>query len=341
MKKISGRNLAVLLLAVAVAIPLVAAAAPPQPVTLLNVSYDISRELFAEVNPAFIRSWKARTGQTLVIRQSHGGSSSQARAVSEGLQADVVTFNQYTDIELLRKAGLVAQGWQEHFPNGASPYYSLPVFLVRRGNPKQIADWSDLVRPGVQVIFANPKTSGNGRYTYLAAYAFALNKYGHDETKARQFVAGLLANAPVLDSGGRAATTTFVERRIGDVLITFESEVNSIQHEYATSALERVVPSMSLRADFPVAVVDKVADRRGTREVAHAYLEFLYSEAGQEILARNFYRVYAPSMVAKYKPRFPELRLLSVQEVFGGWDNVTRKHFSDGGILDQAMAAKR
>jgi sulfate transport system substrate-binding protein len=305
---------------------------------ILNASYDVSRELFDDINPAFVARWQKRTGEALKIRQSHGGSSKQARSVLDGLPADVVTFNQVTDIRLLQNGGLVANDWQERLPNKASPYYSLPVFLVRQGNPKQIRDWSDLVRPGVQVVFPNPKTSGNGRYSYLAAYAFALERFNQDQKQAQAFVSKLLANVPVFDTGGRGATTTFVEREIGDVLITFESEVVAIRKEYGKSQLEAVVPSLSLRADFPVAVVDTVVDRRGTRKVATAYLEFLFSDEGQEIIAKRHNRVYNPSIIAKYRHEFPNVKLVSVEEVFGGWEAVTKTHFSDGGLLDQAMA---
>ncbi len=343
-KQFMHKSLAVTLLAglAAIAMPQMGAnAATPKPVQLLNVSYDVSRELFAQINPVFARDWKDKTGQTLLIRQSHGGSSSQARAVSEGLQADVVTFNQSTDIEFLRKSGLVDADWRARFPNDASPYYSLPVFLVRSGNPKKIRDWSDLTAPGIQVVFANPRTSGNGRYTYLGAYAYALEHYGHDEAKAKDFMSRLFANVPVLDSGGRGATTTFVEHKIGDVLITFESEVNAIRREYAQSGLAIVVPSISVRADFPVAVVDKVAARHGTRAVSVAYLQFLYTDAGQEILARNFNRVYASAVAEKYKSQFPQVRLVSVQETFGRWESVMKKHFADGGLLNEILAKKR
>jgi sulfate/thiosulfate transport system substrate-binding protein len=309
-------------------------------VQLLNASYDVSRELFTQINPAFAAQWKAKSGQTVVIRQSHAGSSAQARAVAEGLQADVVTFNQVTDIELLRKAGLVREGWQSRLPDHASPYYSLPLFVVRAGNPKQIHDWNDLIRPGVQVVFPNPRTSGNGRYSYLAAYVYALQQSQGDQAKAQAFVAKLLANVPVFDTGGRGATTTFIERQIGDVLITFESEVNSIKTQYSKVPLVAVVPSVSLRADFPVTVVDKVAERHGTREVANAYLQFLYSDAGQEILAKNFFRVRNPAMAQRYAAQFPALRLVGVEESLGGWDNVTRTHFAEGGILDKVLAAQ-
>jgi sulfate transport system substrate-binding protein len=316
------------------------AAAGDRSVELLNASYDVSRELFTQINPAFAAEWKAKTGVTVTVRQSHGGSSAQARSVEEGLKADVVTFNQVTDIELLRSAGLVGADWQARLPDHASPYYSLPLFLVRAGNPKRIRDWSDLARPDVKVIFPNPRTSGNGRYSYLAAYAYALQHNGGDSSKATAFVARVLKNVPVFDAGGRGATTTFVERQIGDVLISFESEVNAIRSQYAKTPLLVVVPSLSLRADFPVAVVDKVALRRGTVDLATAYLRFLYSDAGQDILARNFYRVHSPAVTQRYKSRFPEVQLVTVEDTFGGWDKVVKTHFADGGILDQALAAK-
>ena len=305
---------------------------------ILNASYDVSRELFDDVNPAFAAQWKQQTGETVEIRQSHGGSSKQARSVVEGLPADVVTFNQATDIELLRKNGLIAEGWQKRFPNAASPYYSLPIFLVRAGNPKRIKDWNDLVKPGVKVVFPNPKTSGNGRYSYLAAYAYASSVSQGDAAKSKEFVTRLLANVPVFDTGGRGATTTFIEREIGDVLITFEAEVGSIRKEYGKSALEAVIPSLSLRADFPVAVVDKVVDRKGTRKVATAYLEYLYSDAGQELIAKRHNRVQNKAVAEKYKADFPPIRLVSVEEAFGGWDAVTKNHLADGAILDQALA---
>lgn len=304
---------------------------------LINASYDVSRELFAAVNPAFIAQWKAKTGETLTIRQSHGGSSKQARAVADGLPVDVVTFNQVTDIEFLQKQGLIAANWAKRLPNNASPYYSLPMFVVRAANPKKIADWKDLARPGVQVVFPNPKTSGNGRYTYLAAYAYALDQNQGEQTKAADFVTKLLANVPVFDTGGRGATTTFIEREIGDVLVTFESEVTSIRSEYGKAQLEAVTPSLSLRADFPVAVVDKVVDRKGTRKAATAYLEYLYTPAGQEILAKYHYRVQDPAIAKKYAAQFKPVKLLTAEETFGGWDKVMQQHFAPGGTLDKAM----
>lgn len=313
------------------------AAVPASAVEILNASYDVARELFDSVNPAFAQEWKAKTGEPLVIRQSHAGSSKTARSVADGLPADVVTLNQATDVELLERSGLVAADWRKRLPNNASPYYSLPVFLVRQGNPKQIKDWSDLVKPGIQVVFPNPKTSGNGRYTYLAAYAFALDQYKGDERKATEFVGKLLANVPVFDTGGRGSTTTFVERQIGDALVTFESEVSAIRREYGKSQLEAVVPSLSLRADFPVAVVDKVVDKKGTRKVATAYLEFLFSPAGQEIIAKHHNRIHDPAVAQKYAEQFPHVKLVTVEEVFGGWDAVGTKHLAQGAILDKAL----
>lgn len=309
-----------------------------QAVEILNASYDVSRELFDDINPAFAAYWKAKAGEPVVIRQSHGGSSKQARSVAEGLAADVVTFNQATDIELLHKVGLVGADWRQRLPNNASPYYSLPVFLVRAGNPKKIKDWTDLTRSGVQVVFPNPKTSGNGRYTYLAAYAFALDRFKGDAPQAKSFVAKLLANVPVFDTGGRGSSTTFVERNIGDALVTFESEVSAIRNEYGKAALEAVIPSLSLRADFPVAVVDKVVDRKGTRKVATEYLQYLFSDAGQELIAKHHNRVDNKAVAEKYRASFPQVKLVTVEGVFGSWDAINKNHLADGGILDQALA---
>ncbi len=314
------------------------ARAQDKPVELLNVSYDIARELFAQINPVFAAEWKAKTGQSVEIKQSHAGTSRQARAILEGLQADVVTFNQVIDVQILHDRGkLVAADWQQRLPNNASPYYSLPAFLVRKGNPKNVKDWSDLVRPDVKSVFPNPKTSGNARYTYLAAYAYALEQNNNDAAKANAFVKALLANVPVFDTGGRGSTTTFVEREIGDVLITFEAETNGIKREYGDKGFELVTPSLSLLAEFPVAVVDKVAERKKSQIVAKAYLDFLYSEAGQEILAKNYNRVHHPKVVEKYKAQFPALRLATVEKVFGGWEQATKVHFAEGGILDQVF----
>ncbi|MFC7398152.1 thiosulfate ABC transporter substrate-binding protein CysP [Chelatococcus sp. GCM10030263] len=338
MKRLAGLT-AAFMTAVAIAAPGTQAQAPaPKPVEILNSSYDVARELFAAINPAFAADWQAKTGQTVTIRQSHGGTSAQARSILEGLPADVVTFNQVTDVQILHDRGnLIAADWQKRLPNSASPFYSLPAFLVRKGNPKGVKNWGDLIKEGVQVVFPNPKTSGNSRYTYLAAYGYALEANNGDDAKARDFVKQLFAHVPVFDTGGRGATTTFVERGIGDVLITFESEVNGIRREYGDQGFEVVVPPVSILAEFPVSVVDKVVDRRGTREVATAYLQFLYGDAGQEILAKFFNRVHAPAVVEKYKAQFPEVKLLKVEDVFGGWDKVTKEHFASGGILDQVF----
>lgn len=307
------------------------------PSEILNVSYDIARELFVQLNPAFIAEWKAKSGQTLEIKQSHAGTSRQARSILEGLQADVVTFNQFLDVQVLADRKFLAADWQKKFPNNASPYYSLPSFLVRKGNPKNIKDWSDLVRPDVKSVFPNPKTSGNARYTYLAAYAFALEQNKGDQAKAQDFVKKLLANVPVFDTGGRGSTTTFVEREIGDVLLTFEAETNGIRREYGDKGFELVTPSLSLLAEFPVAVVDRVAEKRGSKQVANAYLTFLYGEAAQDILAQNFNRVHHPKVKDKYKAQFPELKLVTVEDVFGGWEKANKDHFAEGGILDKVF----
>ncbi len=297
--------------------------------TLLNASYDVARELFAAENEAF-----AKEHPGVTIDQSHGGTSKQARAIAEGLEADVVTFNQVTDIDFLAKNGFVAEDWQKQFPNNASPFYSFPSFLVRAGNPKNIKDWNDLVRDDVKVIFPNPKTSGNARYTYLAATAYAKEAFGGDEIKVKEFVSKLFDNVPVFDTGGRAATTTFVEREIGDVIITFEAETRSIAKQYGEDKFESVVPSVSLLAEFPVAIVDKVADKRGSRELAKSYLDFLYSPAGQKVAAEFGHRVHDPAVAAEFKDQFPAVRLVNVDEVFGGWKKISAEHFAEGAILD-------
>ncbi len=316
----------------ATALALMAAPAMAQD-SILNVSYDIARELFAEINPAFAAEWKADTGRDLTIDQSHAGSSRQARAILEGLPADVVTFNQVTDIDVLAAGGLLTEDWRNAFPNEASPYYSLPAFLVREGNPKGIEDWDDLAAEGVQVVFPNPKTSGNGRYTYLAAYAWALNS-GMDDAGAQDFVKTLFANVPVFDTGGRAATTTFAENGIGDVLVTFEAETAGIAAQYEAQGFERVTPPVSLLAEFPVAVVDQVAEQKGTVEVATAYLNFLYAPAAQEILASRSFRVHDEAVAEAHKDQFPEVQLLTVDDMFGGWEKVGTDHLAEGGILD-------
>ncbi len=317
-----------------------AAAQAPAPATLLNVSYDIARELYVDINAAFIKNWKAKTGQDLKINQSHAGSSAQARSILEGLEADVVTFNQVTDVQILADRGkLIPADWQKRLPNASSPYYSMPAFLVRAGNPKNVKDWDDLARPDVKSVFPNPKTSGNARYTYLAAYAYAKNKFGSVE-KADDYIKKMFANVPVFDTGGRAATTTFVERQTGDVLITFEAEVNAIRNQYGADKYEIVVPSSSLLAEFPVTVVDKYATKHNTQDLSKAYLDFLYSEEGQTILAKFNNRIHHPAVLAKTKGQFPELKLYTVEEEFGGWEKVTKEHLASGAKLDQLFTAR-
>ncbi len=312
-----------------------------EPTDILNVSYDVSRELYADINKAFIPKYKADTGKDLTINQSHAGSSKQARAVLDGLKADVVTFNQVTDIQVLHDQGdLVIADWQARLPNNSVPYYSLPAFLVRKGNPKNIKNWDDLVRDDVQVVFPNPKTSGNGRYTYLAAYAYALEAFKGDVPKTQAFVRKLFANVPVFDTGGRAATTTFVERGIGDVLVTFEAEVQSIGTQYGKDKVDLVIPPVSLRADFPVSVVDKVVDERGSRKIAEAYLNYLYTPEAQEIIAAHFNRPIDKDVAAKHAADFAPVRLLTVEDVFGGWKKVNEEHLANGGILDQLYVNK-
>ena len=325
------------LLAALVAISLwLSPAIAEEPTDILNVSYDVSRELYVDINKAFIPKYKADTGKDITINQSHAGSSKQARAVLDGLKADVVTFNQFTDVQVLHDQGdLVAADWQSRLPNNSVPYYSLPAFLVRKGNPKNIKDWNDLVRDDVQVVFPNPKTSGNGRYTYLAAYAYALEAFKGDVEKTQAFVRKLFANVPVFDTGGRAATTTFVERGIGDVLVTFEAEVQGIGKQYGKDKVDLVIPPVSLRADFPVSVVDKVVDERGSRKIADAYLNYLYTPEAQEIIAAHFNRPIDKDVAAKHAKDFAPVRLLTVEDVFGGWKKVNEEHLANGAILDQ------
>ena len=322
-----------------IALTLAATATPAaaQPTDILNVSYDIARELYAAVNEAFVPYYAEQTGTTITVNQSHAGSSTQARGILEGLPADLVTFNQVTDVNVLAQNGFVSEDWQNAFPNNASPYYSLPAFLVRAGNPKDITDWDDLVREDVGVIFPNPKTSGNARYTYLAARAYAEEAFGGDDAQVSEFLTTFFGNVPVFETGGRGATTAFVERNLGDVLITFEAEALQIAEQFGTDQYQVVVPSVSLLAEFPVAVVDRVAEARGSAEIAQAYLEFLYTPQGQEILAQNFNRVHDETVAAQYAETFPEVRLVTVEEVFGGWDQVTEEHFAEGGLLDQVF----
>jgi sulfate transport system substrate-binding protein len=303
--------------------------------TILNASYDVARELFIKINEVFIASHPGIT-----VNQSHAGTSKQARAIVEGLAADVVTFNQTTDIDFLVKSGFVKEGWRGDFPNDSSPFYSLPSFLVRSGNPKGIKDWDDLVREGIEVIFPNPKTSGNGRYTYLAATAYADEKFAGDAAQVTAFVKKLFDNVPVFDTGGRGSTTTFVEREIGDVLITFESETTGIRSEFGQDKFEAVVPSVSLLAEFPVAIVDKVVDERGSRDLAKTYLDFLYTPEGQTILADFGNRVRDPGVAAAVKDKFPEVRLVTVADAFGGWQKVQADHLAEGALLDQIYAGR-
>jgi sulfate transport system substrate-binding protein len=302
---------------------------------LLNASYDVARELFADINAAFVPKYKADTGNDVTIDQSHAGTSKQARAIVEGLEADVVTFNQVTDVEFLVKNGFVSEDWQADFANQSSPYYSLPSFLVRAGNPKGIKDWNDLVRDDVKVIFPNPKTSGNARYTYLAATAYAKEAFKGDDAKVKEFITKIFDNVPVFDTGGRASTTTFVEREQGDVLITFESETTGIRKEFGEDKFETVTPSVSLLAEFPVAIVDKVVEKHGSRDLAKAYLDFLYTPEGQKIAAENGNRVRDEKVAAEFKDKFPEVRLVTVEDVFGGWKKVQEEHFASGALLDQ------
>ncbi len=329
------RSLAAAAVALLLAVPAVRAEGPAE---ILNVSYDVGRELFAEINPVFQAHWKEKSGADVVVNQSHAGTSKQARSILEGLQADVVTFNQVPDVQVLHdKGGLVAADWQSKFPNKASPFYSLPAFLVRAGNPKNIKDWDDLIRDDVQAVFPNPKTSGNGRYTYLAATAYALDKFGGDQAQATEFVKKIFAHVPVFDTGGRASTTTFVERNIGDVLITFEAEVHGARRESGADKFEVVTPSLSLLAEFPVAVVDKVADARGSREISTEYLNYLYDPKIQDIIAKHFYRVQDANVAKAYEAQFPAVKLVTAEDVFGGWDKVAKEHFAEGGLLDQAF----
>lgn len=324
-----------LVLGTALAALFVTPAMAEQATKLLNASYDVSRELFAAENEAFI---KQHPGVT--IDQSHAGTSKQARSIVEGLEADVVTFNQSTDIDFLAKNGFVAADWATKFPNNASPFYSFPSFLVRAGNPKHIKDWSDLARDDVHAVFPNPKTSGNARYTYLAAYAWAKEAYKGDEEKIESYITKIFDNVPVFDTGGRAATTTFVERETGDVLITFEAETRGIVKQYGAGKVESVIPSVSLLAEFPVAVVDKVAEKHGTQELSKSYLDFLYSEEGQRIAAQFGNRVNNEKISGEFKDQFPAIRLVNVDDVFGGWEKIQSEHFASGGTLDKLYGSR-
>ncbi len=325
-------NLSFFLIALGFALPVPAHG----DVTLLNVSYDPTRELYQEFNAAFAKQWQAKTGEKITLKQSHGGSGKQGRAVIDGLEADVVTLALAYDIdEIHEKARLLPKNRQSRLPHNSSPYTSTIVFLVRKGNPKGIRDWDDIVKTGVSVITPNPKTSGGARWNYLAAWGYALKKYGNDEGKAKEFVTKLYKNVPVLDSGARGSTTTFVKRGIGDVFLSWENEAFLAVNELGKDKFEIVVPSLSILAEPPVTVVDKVVDRRGTRKAAQAYLEYLYAPEGQELAAKHYYRPRLESVAARYAKQFPKVTLFTIDEVFGGWQKAQKKHFADGGVYDR------
>ena len=311
-------------------------AAKAETLTLLNVSYDPTRELYTDLNAAFAKQWEAKHGTKLIIKQSHGGSGKQARAVIDGLDADVVTLALAYDIDMLHdKGNLIPADWQSRLPNNSSPYTSTIVFVVRKDNPKAIRDWEDLLKPGVSIITPNPKTSGGARWNYLAAWGHALRKSGGDEAKAREFVTELFKRVPVLDSGARGATTTFAERGIGDVLIAWENEAFLLTNEVGKDKFEIVVPSVSILAEPPVAIVDRNVDRKGTRAATEAYLQYLYSEEGQEIAAKHHFRPRSPTVAAKHSSHFPPVSLFTINEVFGSWKQAQKKHFDDSGAFDQ------
>lgn len=313
---------------------MIGSTAQAKDVTLLNVSYDPTRELYQEFNAAFAKHWQAKTGDNVTIKASHGGSGKQARSVIDGLEADVVTLALAYDIDAIADKGLLKRDWQKSFQGNSAPYTSTIVFLVRKGNPKQLKDWPDLIRPGVSVITPNPKTSGGARWNYLAAWAHSLKRTG-SETQAKAFVKRLYENVPILDSGARGATVTFAERGQGDVLLAWENEAHLTLKEFGADRFEIVYPPFSILAEPPVAIVDKVVDKRGTREVARAYLEHLYSPQGQDIVGKHFYRPTDPKAAAKYAAQFPKIELAKVDEVFGGWEKAQKLHFSDGGLFDQ------
>lgn len=304
-------------------------------ITLLNVSYDPTRELYQNYNAAFAKYWKAKTGQTVAIKQSHGGSGAQARTVIDGLEADVVTLALAYDIDAIADTKLLPTSWQKRLPDNSTPYTSTIVFLVRKGNPKNIKDWDDLVKPGISVITPNPKTSGGARWNYLAAWGYALKHNQNSQEKAKEFVKKLYKNVPVLDSGARGATTTFVQRGVGDVLLAWENEAFLAINELGKDKFEIVVPSLSILAEPPVAVVDKVVAKKGTRKIAEAYLKYLYSTEGQEIAAQNYYRPRLKSVADKYVHLFPKIKLITIDDTFGGWRKAQKTHFEDGGSFDQ------
>lgn len=321
---------------------LLAAAALPAlaQTSLLNVSYDVSRDFYKDYNPMFQKYWKAKSGESIELKQSHAGSSKQVRAVADGLEADFVTMNQASDVDFLAEKGLVVQDYARKFPNNASPYTSTMVFIVRKGNPKALQDWNDLAKPGVQVILPHPKNTGNGRYSYLAAWGYALKQPGGNDKTAQEFVGKLLKNAPLFAAGGRDATTTFMQRRIGDVLVSFESEAELIAKEFGRGEFEVVYPSLSILTEFPVAIIEKVVDKKGTRKQAQAYLEYLWSKEGQENAAQNYLRPRDPEVLKKYAAQFPAIKTFTVDDVFGGWSKATPAHFKDGGSFDQIYQLK-
>lgn len=310
--------------------------------TLLNSSYDVSRELFTAINPKFVAYWKEKTGETVTMEQSFGGTSRQAQAILQGLKADTVTFNQVPDVDILARRGLIAKDWQKRFPDNSSPYYSTIAFLVRKGNPKHIQNWDDLMRDDVKVVFPNPKTSGNARYTYLAAWLYAQRKFNNDETQTRTFVSKLLHNVESFPTGGRGATVAFAQNNQGDAVLTFESEVRNIaaSEEFKSLGLEVVVPPISVLAEFPVAVVDKVVDAKGTRKLAEAYLQYQYSPEIQKLLASFNYRVRDPEVVKATASQFPKVELLDPQTTLGSWEQIQDTHFKSGGVLDQLLAGE-
>jgi sulfate transport system substrate-binding protein len=334
---VSGRLAALCVVVAVAALAAAGAAAWPQagPLTLLNVSYDPTREFYQELDAAFARAWSRQGGGTVTINQSHGGSGKQARSVIDGLEADVVTLALAYDIDAIRQRGLIAAGWQKRLPDNSTPYTSVIVFLVRKGNPKGIRDWNDLVRPGTTVITPNPKTSGGARWNYLAAWGFARSQPGGTDAVAREFVARLFKNVPVLDTGARAATTTFVQRGIGDVLIAWENEAMLAVEKIGRDQVSIIVPPLTMLAEPPVSVVDAVVDRRGTRRAAQAFLEFLYTPEAQEIAARHHFRPRNAEVLARYRSKFPDVRVLTVDRDFGGWASAQKTHFDEGGIFDQ------
>ena len=325
-----------LLLALAAALGFLATSVPARDVTLLNVSYDPTRELYDDFNKAFAKHWESKAGDKLSVKQSHGGSGKQARGVIDGLQADVVTLALAYDIDALHEKGkLIPKDWQARLPNNSSPYTSTIVFLVRKGNPKGIKDWDDLARPGVSVITPNPKTSGGARWNYLAAWAWAAQKFGNDEAKVKDYIAKLFKNVPVLDTGARGSTTTFVQRGIGDVFISWENEAFLALKEFGNDKFGIINPSLSILAEPPVTCVDRVVKKRGTEAVAKAYLEYLYSPEGQTIAGKHFYRPRLAEVAAKFKSQFPEIKLVTIDGAFGGWSKAQPLHFSEGGLFDQ------